>query len=605
MKRLLIIHLALLVLFGLVVVSCSGSEDDSNKGGDYDRTDRTDLQDMESSESEVYDEDTTEVDADMEEDGVDVESDFEDAIESEISDEEGEEDVVPLECLEGQERCLDNSVQVCTNGRWEVIYDCSDESPCQESDGRAICASACVYQPCEYNGDKNRNVCEPSTEPPYYVCNCNEGTHLVSGGDSEPAELCLPDSEDCAADKVIDLGEFSGDTITASGDTCSATAFIVQGLGRDRCTGFENPGPERVYSVSIPAGVPALIRAIPKDSNFDLSLYTIDSCQNIAPCNVGSDSSGPGGEELISIASSDSAQQIMFVVDSAFADDSEPANDSFCGEFDIEITTPAPCSIESSSLPLHVSSSTDGGESNIAPSIGNRTYTGADKLYAIELSAGDRLHATLESSVDLDLYLLPQFTCMVAGPVPNVLAFSRNSGTGNEELYFTAPNDGTYVLVLDAIEGVSGSFVLDAQIVPQQTDCEGVVHIDSLPFSIEDTTITEDDSVFMSGCNYVQYHGRDMMFALDTQAGSIYHIRVEPFSSSRDLVVYLLRSCADQQEDSPTPECVAIADDQGPGGAESLTYVASSSSVVYIVVDTLSAVGEDEGGLFEFSVEKL
>jgi subtilisin family serine protease len=86
-----------------------------------------------------------------------------------------------------------------------------------------------------------------------------------------------------------------------------------------------------------------------------------------------------------------------------------------------------------------------------------------DRVYAIELNAGETIQATLsgEEGTDFDLYLFDPSTTSVNGKA-GIVAASEHPGTSNEELSYLVKKTGTYYLNVYAFAG-SGSYKLRLQ----------------------------------------------------------------------------------------------------------------------------------------------
>lgn len=86
-----------------------------------------------------------------------------------------------------------------------------------------------------------------------------------------------------------------------------------------------------------------------------------------------------------------------------------------------------------------------------------------DRVYAIELNAGETLRATLtgEDGIDFDLYLFDPSSTSVDSKA-GIVAASEHRGTSNEELTYFVKKTGTYYLNVYALAG-SGIYTLRLQ----------------------------------------------------------------------------------------------------------------------------------------------
>lgn len=88
-----------------------------------------------------------------------------------------------------------------------------------------------------------------------------------------------------------------------------------------------------------------------------------------------------------------------------------------------------------------------------------------------------------------------------------------------------------------------------------------------------------------AGCFGEPARGRERVYALDVTGGNDYQIDVTPLDSGFDPAIYLLAdgSCAAQPL-----TCRDISNLAGPGGVETILWVAPGSETLYLVVDSLA-----------------
>ncbi|TXD36373.1 hypothetical protein FRC96_09850 [Lujinxingia vulgaris] len=120
-------------------------------------------------------------------------------------------------------------------------------------------------------------------------------------------------------------------TLSSSGTTTGDLATLTNtlNLAYPSCTGFDTPGPEALFELTLQAGegVDAVARNI-EGAQADLALYVLDQCGDAESCLAGQDAFG-GVDETLSFTAPESGTYIL-VVDSY---DAETA-----GRFELEVS---------------------------------------------------------------------------------------------------------------------------------------------------------------------------------------------------------------------------------------------------------------------------
>jgi hypothetical protein len=145
-------------------------------------------------------------------------------------------------------------------------------------------------------------------------------------GDFEPP----PDNDTCETAKPLTLGS------QVLGTTHDATPNYSSGL--ETCTGFEQPGQDVVYSISMVAGSSYSVYLAP-EASFDASVSLLGpgtaSVCNITPvhCLVGSDNGFSGDPESFLFTATQTGTYYIIV-------DSFLTGETGSGSFSIQVTSP-------------------------------------------------------------------------------------------------------------------------------------------------------------------------------------------------------------------------------------------------------------------------
>lgn len=238
------------------------------------------------------------------------------------------------------------------------------------------------------------------------------------------------DGESCARPTVLMLpASLSGTTVGARDDVSV------------RCTGFANPGPDRVFQATVPAGQRLVVSVSPATLDaglvFDPSLALVttpaSSCTSTdaGVCLAGRDERG--GDTVAFLNEEPFDRDVFVVVDSYLTGPDETAGATFEGEFLLTARLEQPGAgdrCETAEL-LTGNSARASSLSGYGPDYGFRQGTGCalqsgpDRVFVVDVPAGERLTATASPSDaglnDLDLVVnlvaAPASTCRLTPPV--------------------------------------------------------------------------------------------------------------------------------------------------------------------------------------------
>jgi hypothetical protein len=119
---------------------------------------------------------------------------------------------------------------------------------------------------------------------------------------------------------------------------------------------------------------------------------------------------------------------------------------------------------------------------------------------------------------------------------------------------------------------------------PFADDCgAGLVDLDGAgaPGGERVCASTEMNTNAVLGCNPPPLPGRDAVFRVAVSAGQSIEATVRP--EGFDAAIYLATDCGG--------ECLAVADDRGQSGAETVTLTAAAAADYFVVIDSPSGFG--------------
>jgi len=127
-----------------------------------------------------------------------------------------------------------------------------------------------------------------------------------------------------------DLGTVDQQIQLMGEDSCTGTSEYHAGGTGVSCTNFGTKSNEKVYKVTLPAGVSVYIEMVPV-VDFDASLWVTTACNdfNGVKCVKGADNSSPGQPEAVTITNEGSEPATYYIVADAY---------SGCGMFNLTIT---------------------------------------------------------------------------------------------------------------------------------------------------------------------------------------------------------------------------------------------------------------------------
>jgi len=127
-----------------------------------------------------------------------------------------------------------------------------------------------------------------------------------------------------------DLGTVDRQIQLMGEDSCTGTSEYHAGGTGVSCTNFGTMSKEKVYKVTLPAGVSVYIEMVPV-VDFDASLWVTTACNdfNGVKCVKGADNSSPGQPEAVTITNEGSEPATYYIVADAY---------SGCGNFNLTIT---------------------------------------------------------------------------------------------------------------------------------------------------------------------------------------------------------------------------------------------------------------------------
>jgi hypothetical protein len=422
--------------------------------------------------------------------------------------------------------------------------------------------------------------------------NCGDGVDNDCNGDTDCADascsggaFCTRSGETCASALPL-----SGTGVTL-GDTGGAAADLDPGSAG--CTGQPAAGADRVYQIDLQAGQ-RLTATVTPGASWDAALYVTSGCADLgSQCLAGADSSGGGGgtagAETVTLRAGVTGTYFV-VVDGRGAADA--------GAFTLEVTiteagdtcADAPqvtqsTSVQASTAPMMHDYDPSGGGGGCVP----QPVPGPDRVYAISLSYGLRLTATLDpAGWDGALYLLGD----CAAPQASCRAGVDSQGSGGTETltYVSDVAAETLYLVVDGLAaGGGGSFTLDIDLTEAgNDDCSLPTLLPTAPATYQGdlTGLANDyDPTVGTSCINGAAPGPDAVYRLTLDANETLTATLLPTGNPGwDGVLYVMTDgCADPSA------CAAGADAALENGQEVLSYTATANAEqVHLVVDALT-----------------
>ena len=195
------------------------------------------------------------------------------------------------------------------------------------------------------------------------------------------------------------------------------------------------------------------------DTAIEIVAGPATACETLPrTCLAGSDSGGSGTNDVAVYDNTGAQPVTVFVNIDGFSTTNPGTYDLIIAIATIPVAPPGDtCSTAVATAATTLTGETTVGyANNTAPGSGATNCTGfsnsgADKVYAITLTAGQILTATVTptNGTDPSLYILQNPAACVAAPT-SCLAGDDTNGSGSADtLTFTAPTAGTYMLVVD------------------------------------------------------------------------------------------------------------------------------------------------------------
>jgi len=450
------------------------------------------------------------------------------------------------------------------------------DNPCEPSPCREAHRSRCV---------------EDAALPDGFACQCDQGYELVTwqspGG--EVTRCRLPETA-CEADReLLFTGDRSLDTATTTG---AGNDFTLHYDPQHGCSAFKYllEGPDTVYRFESLAGQATTVTVIPRTGespSFDPALAVARGCGNREPCLACADSHGSGMAETLTFAPAGEGVYHL-AVDSAWRPDDPRA----AGAYDlvVERTFLEAClageTLAFTDLPASrvLDIAADDGQ-DIAATCGTRRYDGPDTTLGLALNAGQQVElSATPSRGDLEVALLVLApSCFVDGEAARCLMGAHQEGEGAPpRLVFTAPHDGVYGVVVEAVAGLGagGAVTLEAAAFTP-APCQAPVV--SLPFSFQGDTGGGANHL-AAACDVGAGRGYDLLWAVDLPSGGTLRMDLSEVTAGAILLAMVLdeEGCV---TNNPGP-CLAFT-------YASTLFTATREGRYYVVVDSLDGTRGD------------
>lgn len=463
---------------------------------------------------------------------------------------------------------------------------------------------------------------------------CVAGIDNASSGGVETASWSNATNATVTLFVVVDTGSTGSGTFDiqadvkapAAGDTCdtavalSAGATLMgekltapdfaadySGLGTG-CSG-STAGLDRAYSLTVPAGQRVSFTATPATGlDVSLSLTTTVAACAARTCVAGVDAAGSGAAETLTWTNDSGAAQVVYLI----VDTTSVGT----GTFDLATTVGTPSAGDACSTATTLTVGTPRtGEALQAPFVGDYSGTGSncastassvagvDRVYAVQVPAGQRATVTATPGTGLDVTL--SFAQDLASCSARTCAGSRNAAgaAGAETLSWVNPSStaaATLYVIVDTTATGTGTYDISATLnTPAAGDVCGTADVltPSAPLTglaLNATAASNDYTGSGTLCSSTST-GVDRALVVDVPAGQRATVTVTPGTG---LDVSL--SGATSTANCSARVCSGNANDASSGAAETLSWFnpGSSTQEFYVVVDT----GSTGTGTFDAAV---
>jgi hypothetical protein len=385
-----------------------------------------------------------------------------------------------------------------------------------------------------------------------------------------------------------------------AGDLCSSAPAAPAGVTPSTFSGFSNhydtfssfstcgyaPGPDRAWTVAVPAGRVLTARAASPTADVTLSLASSTLECGSTSC-LRSANQTTTGAEVVTFSNQDpdaGVLNVVLVVDSA-------ATTAPGASFNLDVSTapPAPndnCFASGPPItgPVSLSAQTTSGFTDTYQ--GRCAFrSGPDRVWAIEVPQNSQLIATV-TGADVSLSLLGSLADCASETAG---CFASTDSFGQTEV-LTWTNRGEARVVSLVVEAAaSASFSLSVAFVPVTPPAGDTCFNAGAPIASSVTLPGQSLSGYGddyrwsgSGCAGFGLNGPDRAYAVVVPAGQ--RLRATVTGAGFDATLNLTTAC-------PLftgATCLAGANAQGAGGAETLTWTntGAGSATVFLVVDT-------------------
>jgi hypothetical protein len=215
---------------------------------------------------------------------------------------------------------------------------------------------------------------------------------------------------------------------------------------------------------------------------------------------------------------------------------------------------------------------------------------GGEFILTLDISTKLLLHVTLDSSDDLDLFLLSD-------------CHSDSCLFESNREFIAETNAGTYVLVVDSDLTGERQFSLELEGLPigaPMAACDvakPLACVEAGSDTIRGNVFGQDSLVVYADCSPILEYGSERWHRLDLPAGAT--LEATLLMLGADGAMWLFEDCG------PTATCVAFTDQTGIGSPEVLNFSnsAGQESSYYLAVDTFRPTTNTTAGEFALTID--
>ncbi len=404
----------------------------------------------------------------------------------------------------------------------------------------------------------------------------------------------------------------SAEPITLTGGMASVSATTLaytSNYNVGTCTGFTSNGPDRVHSITIPAGQRLTVTVVPTAGSYDPGLSLVGGpaaqCDAVPlACLTASDAGGSGQNDTIAYNNTSANPLDVFIIVDGF----QAAGDAYTLNVVVGAIPPAlPGETCQSAEPIVLTGGTASVSAttlaytsnyNVGPCTGF-TANGPDRIHSITIPAGQRLTASVVPTAatfdpGISVVAAPAAQCDMV-PLSCLVSDDNNDVGITETVVYnnTSTNPLDVFLIIDSLQAAGDAYTLNVTVgaippAPPGDVCgtAPTITLTNGMATVTGTTVNfNNDYDPGTACTGYFTTGPDSMHQVSVAAGGTLTVTLTP-AAAYDAGIYLIAGPASQCDAEPIV-CLDGADVGFAGAPEIVTYTNTSggAQTVFIGVD--------------------